>query len=81
MTHTLKEHVTGTVKFTHYQNAELWYQCTNTSFVFPVPIADTNEARFLAEDKALIFMRWIKKQMEANALAKAMQASCESPEG
>lgn len=37
-----------------------WYQ-------FPVPFADTNEvgnATFLNEDKAIIFMRYIRKAIE-----------------
>jgi hypothetical protein len=71
--HTLKEHVSQPVKLTHYQNGELWYVC-GTGFAFPVPITDTNEARFMAEDKGLFFMRWIKAHMEATRHAKAMQS-------
>ena len=60
---TLKELVTGKVRFSHYQNKELWYTCENHDFTFPVPIEDTNEAKFLAEDKGILYMRWIKKYL------------------
>lgn len=33
-------------------------------FVFPVPIDDTGDGQFLAEDKASMYMRWIRKQLE-----------------
>jgi len=58
---SLKDLLKGRVKFSHYQNGELWYFCEDyETFLFPVPISDTNEAKFLAEDKAMLFMRWIK---------------------
>ena len=66
------------VEFTHYQNGELWYRVMTEDphlgddqtyyapvFWFPVPIADTGEARFLAEDRPMLFMRWIRKHLEA----------------
>jgi len=34
-------------------------------FTFPVPITDTGDATFAAEDKALLFMRWIRKELAA----------------
>lgn len=34
-------------------------------FIFPVPIDDTGDGQFNAEDKALIFMRYIRKHVEA----------------
>lgn len=40
------------VRFAHYKNGELWY-VTETGLEFPVPISDTGDATFLAEDKAL----------------------------
>jgi hypothetical protein len=43
------------VRFTHYKSGELWY-VTECGFAFPVPIADTGDGAFLAEDKALLFM-------------------------
>jgi hypothetical protein len=48
------------VRFTHYRSGDLWYT-TESGFAFPVPITDTNDATFLAEDKAILFMRYIKQ--------------------
>jgi hypothetical protein len=50
------------VRFSHYKSGELWY-LTETGFAFPVPIADTGDASFLADDKAILFMRYIKRHM------------------
>jgi hypothetical protein len=57
------------VKFVRYQNKELWY-VTECGFEFPVPISDTGEASFVSEDKALLFMRWIRKHIENINAAK-----------
>lgn len=50
------------VKFVRYQNKELWY-VTECGFEFPVPIDDTGNASFNESDKALLFMRWIRKHI------------------
>lgn len=54
------DHVRGTVKFQYYRDGNLWYQ-TETGVLFPVPISDIGNATFLAEDKALLFMRYLRK--------------------
>jgi hypothetical protein len=64
--HTLKDHVRGQVTFTHYFDGNLWYT-TNTGFAFPVPVSDIGNARFLATDRAILFMRYIRKHMEVVA--------------
>ena len=53
----------GTVKFSHYFDGNLWYT-TQDGFDFPVPVSDIGTAKFLAEDKAMLFMRYIRKHME-----------------
>jgi hypothetical protein len=53
------------VKFLYYRSKELWYEVEGTNFRFPVDVNDTGEAQFLPEDKAIIFMRYIRKQLEA----------------
>lgn len=58
------------VRFTHYKSGELWY-VTETGFAFPVPIADTGDGSFLAEDKALLFMRYIRKHHDMLEQARA----------
>ena len=50
------------VTFVRYQNRELWYRHQD-GFEFPVPIADTGDGTFLAEDRALVFMRWMRKHL------------------
>ncbi len=68
----IKEMVVGKkVTFTRYQNGELWY-VTECGFEFPVPISDTGSAAFLATDKAMLFMRWIK--LHASMLERAQEA-------
>lgn len=59
----LKDHVQGKVKFQFYKQGNLYYQ-TESGLVFPVPIEDTGEATFLNEDKALLFMRYIRKHLD-----------------
>ena len=63
-----------TVKFVRYQNKELWY-VTECGFEFPVPISDTGEASFMNQDKALLFMRWIRKHIEHINNAKIEQTN------
>jgi hypothetical protein len=62
------------VRFTQYKNGELWY-VTECGFTFPVPIADTTNAAFLAEDKALLFMRYIRKHQDMLEKARAIAQS------
>lgn len=60
------------VKFKYYKNYELWY-VTETGFEFPVSIDDCGDASFLAEDKAILFMRYIRKHIDM--LVKAQKES------
>lgn len=59
----LKEQVQGKVTFQYYREGHLYYK-TEKDLVFPVPISDIGEATFLNEDKALLFMRYIRKHIE-----------------
>jgi hypothetical protein len=45
--------------------AELHYK-TDDGFQFTVPIEDCGDGAFLVEDKAMMFMRYIRKQLDAN---------------
>ena len=51
------------VRFSFYRDKELFYK-TDDGFVFPVPIDDIGSATFMAEDKAILFMRYIRKYLE-----------------
>jgi len=57
----------NTVRFSYYKNEELWYELQhsgNMTFLFPVPIDDVGTATLLAEDKAILFMRYIRKHLK-----------------
>jgi hypothetical protein len=62
---TLKELVQGRVNFEYYRSGHLYYSTSvDSDFIFPVPVEDTGEASFLKEDKAMLFMRYIRKFMK-----------------
>jgi hypothetical protein len=48
------------VRFLHYKLGEPWDR-TETGFEFPVPISDCGDGTFLAEDKAILFICYIRK--------------------
>lgn len=53
------------VTFEFFRAGELHYK-TEDGFHFVVPVSDTGDAVFKAEDKAIFFMRWIRKQVATN---------------
>lgn len=69
---TLKEMIVNNqrVRFSFYRDGQLWYE-TECGFRFPVPTEEAGTATFLAEDRAILFMRYIRKYM----------ATLESPRG
>ncbi len=50
------------VFFVRFKEGELWYR-TECGFEFPVPVDDTGTGTFLPEDKAMLFMRYIRKHL------------------
>jgi len=58
------------VTFVRYRRGELWYT-TECGFDFPVPITDTGDADFQAVEKAMLFMRYIRKHINYITDAKA----------
>jgi hypothetical protein len=62
---TLKEYVANgaQVSFEFYRKGNLWYK-TDCGFEFPVPIADVGDATFMKADKAILFMRYIRKHLD-----------------
>lgn len=72
MKNNLKEMVKGdkTVVFTHFRRNELWYK-TDCGFAFAVPASDVGDATFNAEERAMMLMRYIRKQIKANEEGKA----------
>jgi hypothetical protein len=79
-TRTIKEMVEKNqkVRFRFYRDAQLWY-ATECGFEFPVPISEAGTATFLAEDKAILFMRYIRKHMEYLKASMDQQNSLEIP--
>jgi hypothetical protein len=62
------------VHFQFFRKGELWYK-TDDGFEFAVPASDTGDGVFLASDRAMLFMRYIRKQLEANAEGRAEGAN------
>lgn len=58
------------VQFMFYRQKELWYK-TECGFEFPVPIDDTGDGVFLNEDKAMLFMRYIRKHLAVIETARS----------
>jgi len=59
----------GKVVFNHYFDGSLWYT-ERSGITFEVPISDIGTATFRATDKAILFMRYMRKhntQLESNA--------------
>lgn len=50
----------GKVKFKYYFDGRLFYK-TDFSEVFSVPVSDCGDAKFLPIDKAMLFMRYMRK--------------------
>lgn len=71
MPHKLIEIVKGTTaKLAFCKGGQLFYQVDveNTRYTFPIDVTDRNEvgdATFELEDKASIFMRYIRKSISA----------------
>lgn len=62
------------VHFEHYRKGHLYYSIDyeGESFIFSVPIDEIGDATFLKKDKAMMFMRYIKKaQKEGTFVSNA----------
>jgi hypothetical protein len=51
------------VTFLYYREGELWY-VTECGFEFPVPTNDVGKGVMKASDKAIYYMRWIRKHVD-----------------
>ena len=62
---SIKEMVNNNQKviFRFYRDGQLWY-ATECGFEFPVPLSEAGTATFFAQDKAILFMRYIRKHLE-----------------
>lgn len=64
------------VHFVKYFDGDLWYS-TEDGFQFPVPVKDIGTATFLAQDKAILFMRYIRKYIELLVSYKIPEKNCD----
>ena len=58
------------MRFTRYFDGDLWY-ATEDGFHFPVPVSDLGTATLLAQDRAMLFMHYIRKHIDMLAGARA----------
>lgn len=63
----LKELIKEWCVLDFYRKGELHYITGKTCFRFVVPIEDCGDGEFPSEIKGITMMRWIRKQLEANA--------------
>jgi hypothetical protein len=56
------------VRFVRYRQGVAYYAVSvpgeNDDRVFPVPLSDVGDATLLAQDRAIIFMRYIRKAID-----------------
>lgn len=62
---TLKSQIEGDKKvyFCKFENNTLWYR-TEIGLEFPIEGDDLKGATFLPEDRAILYMRWIRKRID-----------------
>ena len=64
----IKEHVNEAqmVHFEYFRDEEFWYR-TDKGLLFPISLKEAlaGRATFLAHDKAIYFMRWIRRYIAA----------------
>ena len=60
---SIKDLAKQKVHFDFYRDGHLYYR-TDSGFEFAVPIEDVKGATMLNEDKAIYFVRWMRKHMD-----------------
>ena len=65
----------NTVRFAKYRQGVAYYTVRvptdGIEYMFPVPLSDIGDATLLASDKAMVFMRYIRKALEDKTFVKA----------
>lgn len=63
------------VSFARYRQGMAYYTVrvpsTGTDHTFPVPLSDIGDATLLARDKAIVFMRYIRKAIDEGTFVRA----------
>ena len=81
----IKELIKGNfVKFDSYRQGNFYYkvavsnqatqQGESITYLFIVPVDDIGTATLLSEDKAITFMRWIRKAINDNTLVRVKKS-------
>lgn len=60
------------VTFSYLRKGVAYYNVSfeNITYVFPVSLEDIGDATLLKEDKAIMFMRYMRKALDNNELVK-----------
>ena len=63
----------NTATFHHYRKGIVYYTVTvqATGYIFPVPLDDVGDATLEASDKAIMFMRYIRKAINEGSFVRA----------
>lgn len=65
---SIKEHVVNNQKvhFSFFRDNQFWYK-TDLGFLFPISLEEVQSGKvtLLQEDKALLFMRWMRKYIDS----------------
>lgn len=70
---SIKEIIKGNTVYFHYLRANVAFYKVKYNeewYMFPVPLEDIGDATLLDEDKAIMFMRYIKKALDNAAFVK-----------
>ncbi len=62
----------NTIHFLKYRQGHIYYsiKVQEVNYSFPVPLDDIGDATFDRNDKAIRFMRWIRKALEDGTFVK-----------
>lgn len=52
------------VRFKHYRNGSLFYETEDGRFTFEVPTVELGDSAVMANEKASLFMKWIKRGLD-----------------
>jgi len=65
----------NTVRFLRYRKGVAYYAvrvpAEDANYTFPVPLDDIGDATLQAEDKAMLFMRYIRRALEEGTFVRA----------
>lgn len=63
----------NSVEFHYYRAGVIYYSVTynDEAYTFPVRLDDVGDATLMKQDKAILFMRYIRKAIESNEFVKA----------